>query len=70
MIWPAWVCPEKTSGTPYTWELVSDHAAFGIRDVTNGNTLPFHVQDGAPTDAVNLNNIDDWTIFHQQEIGG
>lgn len=26
--------------------------------------------DGAPTDAVNLNNLDDWTEFHQAEIAG
>ncbi len=26
--------------------------------------------DGSIKDAVNLNNLDDWTIFHQQEIEG
>lgn len=34
-------------------------AAAGLKD-----------EDCAARDAVNLNNYDDWTIFHQQEIVG
>ena len=38
--------------TAQTWDLAGNEANFFIRDATNGSTLPFRIQPGAPTDTV------------------
>jgi len=40
--------------TPQTWDMAGNQTNFFIRDVTNGNTLPFKIEPGAPTDSVNI----------------
>jgi len=34
------------------------------------STVPASPDQGKILDAVNLNNLDDWTLFHAQEING
>lgn len=42
-----------TSGfTPQTWDIAGNETNFFVRDVTNGSTLPFRIQPGAPTSAL------------------
>jgi len=63
----AWV---KANGSSVTADAIAKHNAAvtgyqhddGTRQsILSGNGLP----DGSPTDAVNLNNLDDWFEFHQ-----
>ncbi|MBC8184460.1 hypothetical protein H8E88_25475 [candidate division KSB1 bacterium] len=35
--------------TPQTWDVAGNEANFFIRDATNGSTLPFRIQPGAPS---------------------
>lgn len=42
--------------TPQSWDLASNESNFFIRDVTNGSTLPFRIQPGAPSDALYIRN--------------
>lgn len=35
-----------------TWDVAGNEANFFIRDVTNGSTLPFRIQPGAPSSAI------------------
>jgi hypothetical protein len=66
----AWV---KANGTSVTPEAIAKHnaavAGYQHADdvrkaILSANGLP----DGAPTDAVNLNNLDDWFEFHQAAL--
>lgn len=63
----AWV---KANGKTVTAEAIAKHnaAVTGYqhaddvrKSILSANGLP----DGSPTDAVNLNNLDDWFEFHQ-----
>ena len=38
--------------TPQTWDVAGNEANFFIRDVTNGSTLPFRIQPGAPSNSI------------------
>ncbi len=38
--------------TPQTWDVAGNEANFFIRDATNGSTLPFRIQPGAPSSAL------------------
>ncbi|WAC02096.1 T9SS type A sorting domain-containing protein [Lacinutrix neustonica] len=38
--------------TPQTWDIAGNETNFFVRDVTNGSTLPFRIQPGAPTSAL------------------
>ena len=38
--------------TPQTWDVAGNEANFFIRDVTNGNTLPFIIRPGAPSNSI------------------
>ena len=40
--------------TPQTWDMASNEANFFIRDATNGSTLPFRIQPGAPSSALSI----------------
>jgi hypothetical protein len=40
--------------TPQTWDVASNEANFFIRDATNGSTLPFRIQPGAPSSALSI----------------
>jgi len=40
--------------TPQTWDVAGNEANFFIRDATNGSTLPFRIQPGAPSSALTL----------------
>ena len=40
--------------SPQTWDVAGNEANFFIRDATNGSTLPFRIQPGAPGDALCL----------------
>ena len=42
--------------TPQTWDMAGNETNFFIRDVTNGSTLPFRIQPGAPTSSVYIAN--------------
>jgi len=42
--------------TPQIWDLASNETNFFIRDVTNGSTLPFRIQPGAPSNALYIRN--------------
>jgi Chaperone of endosialidase len=40
--------------TPQTWDLAGNEANFFIRDATNGSTLPFRIQPGAPSSVLSI----------------
>ncbi len=40
--------------TPQTWDVASNETNFFVRDATNGSTLPFRIQPGAPTSALHI----------------
>jgi hypothetical protein len=40
--------------TPQTWDVASNEANFFIRDATNGSTLPFRIQPGAPSSSLSV----------------
>ncbi len=40
--------------TPQTWDVAGNEANFFIRDATNGSTLPFRIQPGAPNHALTI----------------
>ena len=40
--------------TPQTWDVAGNEANFFIRDATNGSTLPFRIQPGAPSSALSI----------------
>jgi hypothetical protein len=40
--------------TPQTWDVAGNEANFFIRDATNGSTLPFRIQPGAPSSALSV----------------
>jgi hypothetical protein len=37
---------------PQTWDVAGNETNFFVRDVTNGSTLPFRIQPGAPSSAI------------------
>lgn len=41
---------------PQAWELFATQNQISISDVTNGDTIPFRIQAGAPTDAFGINS--------------
>lgn len=46
---------DTTSGwTAQTWDIAGNEANFFIRDVTNGSSLPFRIQPGAPTNSLSI----------------
>lgn len=46
---------DGTSGfTPQTFDVAGNETSFFIRDVTNGSTLPFRIQPGAPNNAFTI----------------
>ncbi|MCP5051755.1 MAG: tail fiber domain-containing protein, partial [bacterium] len=46
---------DSSSGfTPQTWDVAGNETSFFIRDATNGSTLPFRIQPGAPTHVLTL----------------
>ncbi len=42
--------------TPQTWDVAGNEANFFIRDATNGSTLPFRIEPGAPSNALYINS--------------
>ena len=40
--------------TAQTWDIAGNEANFFIRDVTNGNRLPFRIRPGAPTSSIDI----------------
>jgi YadA-like membrane anchor domain/Coiled stalk of trimeric autotransporter adhesin/Head domain of trimeric autotransporter adhesin len=40
--------------TAQTWDIAGNEANFFIRDVTNGNKLPFRIRPGAPTSSIDI----------------
>ena len=40
--------------TPQTWDVAGNEANFFIRDATNGSTLPFRIQPGAPSSSLSI----------------
>ncbi|MCP5074298.1 MAG: SlyX family protein [Rhodobacteraceae bacterium] len=40
--------------TPQTFDMAGNEANFFIRDATNGSTLPFRIQPGAPSSAISI----------------
>jgi len=63
----AWV---KANGTSVTADAIAKHNAavtgYQHDDATRQSILSASgLPDGSPTDAVNLNNLDDWYEFHQ-----
>ncbi|HYX09638.1 MAG TPA: T9SS type A sorting domain-containing protein [Bacteroidales bacterium] len=40
--------------TPHTWDVSANEANFFIRDVTQGNALPFRIKPGAPTSSLTI----------------
>ena len=40
--------------TPQTWDIAGNESNFFVRDATNGSTLPFRIQPGAPTGTLSL----------------
>ncbi len=38
--------------TPQTWDVAGNETNFFIRDATNGSTLPFRIQPGAPSSSI------------------
>ncbi len=42
--------------TPQIWDVAGNETNFFIRDVTNGSTLPFRIQPGAPTSALYIDS--------------
>ena len=48
---------DGTSGfTPQTWDVAGNEAGFFVRDATNGSTLPFRIEPGAPSSAIHIDN--------------
>ena len=41
--------------TPQTWDVAGNETNFFIRDATNGSTLPFRIQPGAPSNSIYIN---------------
>jgi hypothetical protein len=41
---------------PQTWDVAGNETNFFIRDVTNGSTLPFRIQPGAPSSSIYIAN--------------
>ncbi|KAA9133521.1 hypothetical protein F3N42_04010 [Marinihelvus fidelis] len=41
--------------TPQTWDMAGNETNFFVRDVTNGSTLPFRINPGAPTSSLHIN---------------
>lgn len=51
---------DGTSGfTPQIFDVAANEANFFIRDATNGSTLPFRIQPGAPSNALYIENTGD-----------
>ena len=49
-----------TSGfAPQTFDVAGNEANFFIRDVTNGSTLPFRIEPGAPSNAIYIEDTGD-----------
>ncbi len=44
---------------PQTWDLAGNETNFFIRDTTNGSALPFRIEPGAPTNAINIDSTGD-----------
>lgn len=42
--------------SPQTWDIAGNEANFFIRDVSNGSTLPFRIEPGAPSNAVYIDS--------------
>ena len=40
--------------TPQTWDVAGNEANFFIRDATNGSTLPFRINPGAPSSSIHI----------------
>ena len=38
--------------TPQTWDVAGNEAGFFVRDATNGSTLPFRIEPGAPSASI------------------
>ena len=45
--------------TPQTWDVAGNEANFFIRDATNGSTLPFRIEPGAPSNVLYLEDTGD-----------
>ena len=42
--------------TPQTWDIAGNEANFFVRDATNGSTLPFRIEPGAPTSSLHIDS--------------
>lgn len=40
--------------TPQVWDVAGNEANFFVRDLTNGGTLPFRIQPGAPSSSIHI----------------
>ncbi len=45
--------------SPQTWDMAGNETNFFIRDVSNGSALPFRIEPGAPTNAINIDDTGD-----------
>ena len=45
--------------SPQIWDVAGNETNFFVRDVTNGSTLPFRIQPGAPTSSIYINSTGD-----------
>ena len=51
---------DGTAGwSPQVWDIAGNEANFFIRDATNGSTLPFRIQPGAPASALTIKSDGD-----------
>lgn len=44
---------------PQIWDVAGNETNFFIRDTSNGSTLPFRIEPGAPSNAINIDNTGD-----------
>ncbi|MDQ2092231.1 hypothetical protein [Marimonas arenosa] len=42
-----------------TWDIAGNEASFFVMDATNGSTMPFRIETGAPTNAIYIENDSD-----------
>lgn len=67
---------DNTGGwTPQTWDIAGNEANFFIRDATNGSTLPFRIQPGAPSSSLTIKStgnvgIGTWNPTENLEVVG
>jgi hypothetical protein len=50
--------------TPQVWDMAANETNFFIRDATNGSTLPFRIQPGAPESAIHIFNNSKGTVIN------